>query len=137
MAYEGSESAWDNFGKFIHQFQPETKTLIKKLERILIKLYWQNLFLLFNETYIGFHICILLELTLKYIFFTKTWTNSMNNFCLWILVWLIYFSVKWIFFMVLIGSMPIQGMYMDSLYILILNYTLWSVIFSTKVLSSC
>ena len=29
----------DNFGKFIHQFQPETKTLIRKLERILIKLY--------------------------------------------------------------------------------------------------
>ena len=25
MAYEGSESAWDNFGKFINQFQPETK----------------------------------------------------------------------------------------------------------------
>ena len=23
-----------NFGKFIHQFQPETKTLIRKLERI-------------------------------------------------------------------------------------------------------
>ena len=30
MAHEGSESAWDNFGKFIHQFQPENKTLIKK-----------------------------------------------------------------------------------------------------------
>ena len=26
----------DNFGKFIHQFQPEFKTLIRKLERILI-----------------------------------------------------------------------------------------------------
>ena len=39
MAYEGSESAWDNVGKFIHEFQPETKTLIRKLERILIKLY--------------------------------------------------------------------------------------------------
>ena len=26
MAYEGSESARDNFGKFIYQFQPETKT---------------------------------------------------------------------------------------------------------------
>ena len=35
-------SARDNFGKFIHQFQPETKTLIKKLERILIKSYWQS-----------------------------------------------------------------------------------------------
>ena len=27
MAYEGSESAMDNFDKFIHEFQPETKTL--------------------------------------------------------------------------------------------------------------
>ena len=50
MAYERSENAWDNFGKFIHQFQPETKTLIWKLERILIKLYWQNVSLLFNQT---------------------------------------------------------------------------------------
>ena len=39
MADERSKSAQDNFGKFIHQFQPETKTLIRKLERILIKLY--------------------------------------------------------------------------------------------------
>ena len=37
MAYERSESAWDYFGKFIHYFQPETKILIRKLERILIK----------------------------------------------------------------------------------------------------
>ena len=50
MAYEGSESAQDNFGEFIHQFQPETKALIRKLERILIKLYRQNVSLLFNET---------------------------------------------------------------------------------------
>ena len=50
MAYERSERAWNNFGKFIHQFQPETKTLIKKLERILIKLYRQNVSLLFNQT---------------------------------------------------------------------------------------
>ena len=35
-------SAQDNFGKFIHQLQPETKTLIRELERILIKLYRQN-----------------------------------------------------------------------------------------------
>ena len=50
MAYEAFESARDNFGKFIHQFQPETKTLIRNLERILDKLYRQNLSLLFNET---------------------------------------------------------------------------------------
>ena len=45
-----SKSSPDDFGKFIHQFQPETKTLIRKLERILIKLYRQNVFLLFNQT---------------------------------------------------------------------------------------
>ena len=48
IAYEGSERAQDNFGKFIHQFQHETMTLIRKLERIL--LYRQNLFNVFNET---------------------------------------------------------------------------------------
>ena len=52
MTYEGPKSAWDHFGKFIYQFQPETKTLIRKLERILNNLYRQNLSLLFNEIYI-------------------------------------------------------------------------------------
>ena len=42
MAHEVSERAQDNFGKLIHQFQPETKTLSRKLERILIRLYKQN-----------------------------------------------------------------------------------------------
>ena len=42
MAYERSEGVLDNFGKFIHQIQPETKTFIRKLEMILIKLYKQN-----------------------------------------------------------------------------------------------
>ena len=50
MAYEGPKSARDNFGKFIHQFQPETETPIRKLEEILKKLYRQNLSLAFNET---------------------------------------------------------------------------------------
>ena len=50
MAYERSESARDNLGKFIHQFQRETKALIRKLERIFIKLYRQNVSLLFNQT---------------------------------------------------------------------------------------
>ena len=62
MAYEGSESAQDNFGKFIHQFQPETKTLIRKLKRIFIRLYRQSLSLLFNET------CLNERLMLKYIY---------------------------------------------------------------------
>ena len=47
---ERSESDRENFGKFIHQFQPDTKTLIRKLERILIKLYTQKVSLLFNQT---------------------------------------------------------------------------------------
>ena len=50
MAYERSESARDNFAEFIHQFQPETKTLIRKLERILTKLYRQNVSLLSIQT---------------------------------------------------------------------------------------
>ena len=49
MAFEESKSAQYNFDKLIHQFQPETKTLIRKLERTLIKLYRQNVSLLFNE----------------------------------------------------------------------------------------
>ena len=49
MAFERFESARDNLGKYIYQFQSETKTLIRKLERILNKLYRQNLSLLFNE----------------------------------------------------------------------------------------
>ena len=50
MTYKSAKSTQDNFGKFIYQFQPETKTLIGKLERILIKLYRQNVSLLFNQT---------------------------------------------------------------------------------------
>ena len=61
MAYERSKSAWDNFGRFIHQFQLETKTLIRKLERIIIKFYRQNVFLLSNET--GFNERLLLNHT--------------------------------------------------------------------------
>ena len=48
MAYEWSESARDNFGKFIYQFQPETKIFIRKLERIL-KLHKQNVFYLIKH----------------------------------------------------------------------------------------
>ena len=52
-AYEVSESARDNFGTFIYLFQPETKTIIGKLERILNKLYRQNVYLLLNEAYLN------------------------------------------------------------------------------------
>ena len=34
MASEQSERARDNFGKLINKFQPKTKTLIRKLEKI-------------------------------------------------------------------------------------------------------
>ena len=58
MAYEGSESAPNNFGKFIYQFHPETTTHIRKHERILYKLYRQNLSSLFNETCLYIYIYI-------------------------------------------------------------------------------
>ena len=50
------EGARDNFGKFIYQLPPKTKTLVRKLERILLKLYRQNVSLLFNQTYIYIYI---------------------------------------------------------------------------------
>ena len=50
IAHDRYESTWDNFGKFIYQFQPKIKTFIRKLERILIKLCRENVFLLFNQT---------------------------------------------------------------------------------------
>ena len=69
LAYETSERARDNFGKFLHQFQPKTKTLIRKLKRILIKLYRRNVSLLFNQT------CLNERLLPKYTYF-KTWSCS-------------------------------------------------------------
>ena len=48
IAYEGTKYARDNFGEFIYQLQPKTKTLVGKLESIQIKLHGQNVSLLFN-----------------------------------------------------------------------------------------
>ena len=53
MAYEGSKRAGESFGKFIYEFQPETMRLIRKIERILNKLYRQKLSLLFIETFLN------------------------------------------------------------------------------------
>ena len=50
VVYEIPESARDNFGEFIHQFQPETKT---KLKRIFKKLYRKSVSLLFNQTWLN------------------------------------------------------------------------------------
>ena len=47
-----------SFGKFIYQFQPDTKTLIRKPERILNTLYGQNLFYLLNKTCINQQCCL-------------------------------------------------------------------------------
>ena len=58
MAYEGSESAQDNFGKFINQLKPNIKIFVWKFERILIKLYWLNASLLFNQIYIYVCVCV-------------------------------------------------------------------------------
>ena len=41
------------FGNFIHQFQSVTKTLIRKLERILIELYRQNVSLSLTKTHLN------------------------------------------------------------------------------------
>ena len=49
MAYERSESTRDNFGKFINKFKPETKTLIRKLERILKYIDKRCLYYLFKH----------------------------------------------------------------------------------------
>ena len=50
MAYERFKRGRNIFSKFIHQ--PETKILIRKLERILIKWYGRNVSLLFDQTYL-------------------------------------------------------------------------------------
>ena len=49
IVYERSEGARNNFGKFISQFQPKIETFLRNPERILIKLYRQNMSLLFNQ----------------------------------------------------------------------------------------
>ena len=53
MVYKKSESARDNFSKFIEQLQPKTKRLVRKLKRILIKFNRQNVSLLFNQTFLN------------------------------------------------------------------------------------
>ena len=53
MAYERSESAWTIFANSSTNSNLEPKALIRKLERILIKLYQQNVSLLFNQTYLN------------------------------------------------------------------------------------
>ena len=44
MVHEGFESARDNFDKFIYQFQPKTKALVRKFETVLIGLHRQCVF---------------------------------------------------------------------------------------------
>ena len=39
--------------RFFRFYMCETKTLIRKLKRILVKLYRQNVSLLFNQTYLN------------------------------------------------------------------------------------
>ena len=53
MTFERPKNALDNFGKSIHQFQPETKTFIWELERILIKIYRQTyiyIYIVYNKS---------------------------------------------------------------------------------------
>ena len=46
MAYEGSESALNNFVNFIYQIQPKTGTHLRKLETILMNLNWEHVFII-------------------------------------------------------------------------------------------
>ena len=52
------KSAQDNFGKFIHQSQLETMTLVRKLERILIYTDKTCLYYLIKHAYIYIYIYI-------------------------------------------------------------------------------
>ena len=53
MAYERSKTIHDNFGEPIYQFQPKTKTLIRKHGKILIKTHFNLIILLFYLTYLN------------------------------------------------------------------------------------
>ena len=46
-----NDGTLDNFSKFIDQLQPKTKTLVRKFERILIKLYRQNVYNLIKQAH--------------------------------------------------------------------------------------
>ena len=51
MSYEGSESARkEKFGEFVYQFKPEIRTHVRKLERIIVKLY-RHVSISFKQTY--------------------------------------------------------------------------------------
>ena len=67
MAYEGSESARDNFEKFIYQFQLESKTLIRKLEMILNYTDKICLYYLMKHVFI-YYIFVTFEMVSKEIF---------------------------------------------------------------------
>ena len=71
IANEGFKSARDNFGKFIYQFQPETKTLLRKLER-------QNLSLLSNETYLNIYIYIYIYIYEVSVAVKQMYVNNSN-----------------------------------------------------------
>ena len=91
IAYEGSEISVNNFGKFIYRLQSKTKTLVRKLERILIKLYRQNMSLLFNQT------CLNEGLLPNYIYFnTHTHTYIYIYIYTYIYIYIyIYIPAYW------------------------------------------
>ena len=55
---KGDIATRDNFGKLLHQLEPKTKILVRKLERILIKWNRQNVSLSFNQTCLYIYIYI-------------------------------------------------------------------------------
>ena len=82
MVYEESRSAWDNFGKFIYQPQPKTKALVRKLERIPIKLNRQHVSLLFNQT------CLNEGLLPNYNLKGSKWNYIDNKCCYFIYIYI-------------------------------------------------
>ena len=65
MLMTSNESARDNFGKFIYQRQPKPKTLVRKLERILIRLWRPYVSLSFNQTNLNEGLLLILSLSLS------------------------------------------------------------------------
>ena len=120
MAYEKSESARNNFGKFIHQFQSETKTLIKKLERILIKLYRQNVSLLFNQT------CLNERLLPNYIYIGESTDFNSKNVLIFVHKIDLRSSFSYIIF-AFIDQMVVYGLFFKTSSIFALSRKIWRI----------
>ena len=86
-AYEKSERAQYKFDKFIYQLKPKTKTLARKLERILIKLCRQNVFYYLiihaykKDCCLTTHTCIYME-TNTHVYIYLIYHNQCNIYAI-------------------------------------------------------